>query len=358
MSIKYFACFIMLASCGLTFLNDYSCVALAEEASPPYPRFNLDLFDEAETRQLCRAIQENDIVEVKRLIASGVDVNTAGAAGVTPLVWAFGQQNLTAFELLLNNGASPNIRLTNSVRENDPPIGGFFTKGNPLIHYAANGRFTIEYLKLMLKHGADPDLVGRNGLSAIGSAIFYPWTPDKLERVKMIAAAGADLDLVYKSYSNTALAVAIQDDRFDIALLLLELGADPTISYNNGHGNYAVKVEWRIISKFEIYSEQAQKDLLQLKKQLQTAGLDFEASARELRLKSYQFNPEIQLLPEEEENLEELEQELAKTIEKRRLEIIARIEKRTGKKYEPNKKTNPPIEGSRVVRPTLSVGPP
>ena len=358
MSIKYFACFIMLASCGLTFLNDFSCVALSEEATPPSPRFNLDLFEEGGTRQLCRAIQEKDIVEAKRLIASGVDVNTAGAAGVTPLIWAYGQENLDAFKILLENEADPNVRLTNSVRYNDPPVGGLFVKDDPLIYYASSQRFTIEYLKLMLKHGADPDLLSARHMPPIVSAIFYPWTPDKLERVKMIAAAGADLDLVYKSYSNTALAVAIQDDRFDIALLLLELGADPTISYNNGHGNYAVKVEWRIISKFEIYSEQAQKDLLQLKKQLQTAGLDFEASARELRLKSYQFNPEIQLLPEEEENLEELEQELAKTIEKRRLEIIARIEKRTGKKYEPNKKTNPPIEGSRVVRPTLSVGPP
>ncbi|WP_339612398.1 ankyrin repeat domain-containing protein [uncultured Rubinisphaera sp.] len=337
MSLKYFACFIMLASCGLTFLNDYSCVALAEEASPPYPRFNLDLFDEAETRQLCRAIQENDIVEVKRLIASGVDVNTAGAAGVTPLVWAFGQQNLTAFELLLNNGASPNIRLTNSVRENDPPIGGFFTKGNPLIHYAANGRFTIEYLKLMLKHGADPDLLSARHMPPIVSAIFYPWTPDKLERVKMIAAAGADLDLVYKSYSNTALAVAINDDRFDIALLLLDLGADPNLSFSNGRGNYAAVVTWKIGKLFDQYTDETQQQLMELKKRLQKAGLDLENAAQEVRLTCYEYDVEFPLLPEEKENLEELMRDLDEIIEGRRLEIIARIEKRTGEKYEPNR---------------------
>jgi hypothetical protein len=50
-------------------------------------------FDDPKVQQLCRSIRSNKLDEMHRLIAAGVNVNTQGDGGITPLVWALAQTN-------------------------------------------------------------------------------------------------------------------------------------------------------------------------------------------------------------------------------------------------------------------------
>ncbi|MBB3209868.1 hypothetical protein FHS27_005713 [Rhodopirellula rubra] len=67
-----------------------------------------DFFNDSAVIELCDAIEANDVAKMKQLIAEGVDVNAVGDGGVTPLLWAFVDNQPERFQLLLEHGADPN----------------------------------------------------------------------------------------------------------------------------------------------------------------------------------------------------------------------------------------------------------
>ncbi len=74
-----------------------------------------DFFEQSEVIELCQAISENNFQDVERLI-DVVDINTQGANGITPLFWAYFAGNVRAFDLLLEAGANPDLKLTSMVK--------------------------------------------------------------------------------------------------------------------------------------------------------------------------------------------------------------------------------------------------
>ncbi|MFA4133137.1 MULTISPECIES: ankyrin repeat domain-containing protein [unclassified Brevibacillus] len=89
------------------------------------------------------------------------------------------------------------------------------------IHAAAmNGH--LEMAKLLLEHGANPNLLDGN-YSAITSAI------DNYNFIALLLKYGADPDLNYQNHRSPLMRV-VQDDRVDIAKLLLDHGANPNLS--------------------------------------------------------------------------------------------------------------------------------
>ena len=70
-----------------------------------------DFFDTANELTICEAMSSSDMGKVTKLLQSGVELNTPGKLGVTVLHWAFFEDNLLAYELLLKNGASPDRKL-------------------------------------------------------------------------------------------------------------------------------------------------------------------------------------------------------------------------------------------------------
>ncbi len=108
-----------------------------------HQKFNLravDFFDDEQIVELCEAIEDNDLKEMKRLIGTGADINTIGKGGVTPLFWAFPDNKLERFVLLLNNGADPNIRLTSNL-----DLPKVFRSGDTVMHLAARSQFRISF---------------------------------------------------------------------------------------------------------------------------------------------------------------------------------------------------------------------
>ncbi len=64
-----------------------------------YPQDNFSL--------LPRAVLENDIEEVQRLVQSGVDINAGSASCRSPIICAYLTRNYPMMEYLLDRGAHP-----------------------------------------------------------------------------------------------------------------------------------------------------------------------------------------------------------------------------------------------------------
>jgi ankyrin repeat protein len=133
---------------------------------------------------------------VKLLVEAGADVNAKTYQDETPLMWAAVEGHADVIAALVAAGADPNrqTRLTTiSDRKNsDHPTGGF----TPLMFAARNGHEAA--VRALVAGGADTALTNGDGV--------------------------------------TAMAIAVVNDRFDLAKVLLDLGADA----NDGSLYFAV----------------------------------------------------------------------------------------------------------------------
>ena len=159
-----------------------------------------------------KEIRKNKVDKVKEYIDNGLDLNSKGAYGKTPLYWASFGGHKDIVELLLSNGADPDIKDEYDI--------------TPLYLASRNGRKDI--VELLLKHGADLNIKDEYGITPLHLA------SDKVYKdiVELLLKYGADPN-VENNGGNTPLYVASFDGHKDIVELLLKHGADPNIK-NNG----------------------------------------------------------------------------------------------------------------------------
>lgn len=224
----------IIQRCGYLLLACSSLCCGAEDISPEaaakfYERAEWkaeDYFDDPLVLELCSAIEANDLEVMRRLIEEGVDVNAKGKGNVTPLLWAYPANQLDRFKLLLEHGADPNVQLT----ENMPKVKGFFSKhhlvikGDSVTWMAMQTRFD-SYLELVIEHGADVNQIHpRWKNTLLDSAVGW----NKFEAVKLLVKNGANLD--WKTPEGSTIVMGpIQNGKYEMTLLLLELGADYSI---------------------------------------------------------------------------------------------------------------------------------
>jgi hypothetical protein len=103
---------------------------------------------------LHRAANEGDLATVKRLIASGANVNARDERGSTPLHYAANQYHAEVIEFLLENGAQVNAQQDG---------------GTTALHHAVVAKGP-EIARILLEHGADPNIRAGNGLTALDMA--------------------------------------------------------------------------------------------------------------------------------------------------------------------------------------------
>jgi ankyrin repeat protein len=152
--------------------------------------------------KLLKVVSNKDANEAKRLIDSGINVNTIGKDGATPLIWMLGQQDLQAVKLLLEVGADPNQYQPNGV-------------GPPVWLSAGGGR--KEALQLLLNHGGNPNLVyGTN------SPLMMAINNSHMSCAELLLQSGADIN--YSNGPLSALSAAIFSMQFDDVLWVLNHG--------------------------------------------------------------------------------------------------------------------------------------
>ena len=145
---------------------------------------------------------------VKLLLARGASVNSQEKwKGQSALMWAAGEGQTAAIQVLLETGADVGARSN----------GGF----TPLLFAVRNGH--LEAARLLLASGADPN--------------------DKV--LNTPSGAAANQDRYGRRPANTdpptsALGIAVINAYYDLALLLLEKGADPNIADPRGSVLHAI----------------------------------------------------------------------------------------------------------------------
>lgn len=102
------------------------------------------------------AIERGDLELLKKCLATGLSPNSRHEAKYL-LQYAIDKEDTRAVELLLNVGASPNIR---------------YTDGKSALHIVA-GRGLTDIAQLLVAKGADPLAKTRNGATPLHEAVWY-----------------------------------------------------------------------------------------------------------------------------------------------------------------------------------------
>ncbi len=174
-------------------------------------------FSDARVIRLAEAAGDGNISEITKLIAAGVDVNAVGRGTFTPLLYALLCQNKDGFACLLSHGANPNTELSDTLDD-------LLTKGNSVMSLSAKLEESW-YLKQVLQHGGDPNLVNATrSQTPILAAMFSSRT----QNVKLLIASGANLNWQDR-HGATPLILAAETNEYELAFAMAQAGADPNI---------------------------------------------------------------------------------------------------------------------------------
>ncbi len=199
-----------------------------------------DYFEDAKVVALCKAIEDDNVPEMERLIAAGANANAVGKDGMTPLLWAFPDRRVARFECLLKHGADPNVVIQSDfntkARPFHPyPIGGsaFWDKGchaGQSVTLLAARSPMIEYLQLVMQHGGDAKAIdAKTGEAALDIVLDRFLSTTVVERVQLLVAKGAEVNRYCEYHGGYPAMEAVNNERYDAALVLLKAGADPAL---------------------------------------------------------------------------------------------------------------------------------
>ena len=128
-------------------------------------------------------------------------INIPNECGWTPLYRTVIAGDIASTNLLLNNGADPNVKCT---------MGE-----TPLFQAVDMEKF--DQVKILLKNGANPNIANDDGLTPLHNAV----TKKDIAIVKILLKYGADPNKKTKFYQQTPLHLAIKNNADPMILLLL-----------------------------------------------------------------------------------------------------------------------------------------
>jgi len=189
------------------------------------------------SQTLVQAVKNNDIARVEELLNTGMDVNKLYPVLVpvwtgykivykTLLTIACGKflyhgDNIDMIKLLINYGAD--------VDKN----GRDLLSHPPLIECTYYGR--KDAFELLLKNGANPNI--HNKLDHNDAPLHYYVDKNEYEMIELLLKYDAEPN-IQNNWGNTPLHSCVIQGRYEIAKLLLKYGANPDIKNNNGDTPY------------------------------------------------------------------------------------------------------------------------
>jgi hypothetical protein len=181
-----------------------------------------DYFTDPQVIALCQAIEASDLVEMERLVKAGADVNTQGKDKMTPLLWAFPDNQIHRFKWLLEHGADPNV-----VVEGEFNTRQSISRGDSVTQMACKSSFP-GYFEAVFDNGGDPNLRHSGPLGFSRTPLFTVITGSagsNMEKVQRLIALGADMNAL--ASGGTAVMKAVTwGGQYDTAITLLNAGAD------------------------------------------------------------------------------------------------------------------------------------
>ncbi len=195
-----------------------------------------EVFPNQKARQLADAAANGDTKKISRLLAAGINVNTTGKYGITPLWWSLIVYTETAdprfapsgivydeandsrcyrgFAYLLKEGANPNIQVT-----------GLYDN----VMYSAADASDPRFLAAAIKAGGDVNLKGVRGTPIFGAIGANG------DNVRLLVTKGANLNILDTKELGEPpmMAAAALGDYNDVYYFLIH-GADPSIKCSSG----------------------------------------------------------------------------------------------------------------------------
>jgi len=233
-----------------------------------------------------KAVKAGDLAAVRKLIAARADVNAASGDGSTPLLWAVHSSNLEMVKVLITAGARPDVPnnygvtpLLDASRTGDAEMMDVLVKAGadpkrshpegetPLMAASRSGSIAavrlllqrgvdvnatdtfqkqtalmwssaeghLDVVDALLKAGSNPNLKAhvtsitkrQNADHPTGGFTALMWAARNghEEVVRRLVQGGADVNSK-NGDGASATMVALYNDRFDMAALLVELGSD------------------------------------------------------------------------------------------------------------------------------------
>jgi hypothetical protein len=185
-----------------------------------------DYFDDAGVIELCRAIEKNNLTAMQRLIDDGVNVNAKGKGNMTPLLWAYPDNKLERFELLLKHGADPNV-----IIESDFNTRGGMGPGDSVTHFACKSSFP-GYFEAVFNHGGNPNLINPGKGNFDDSPLLLTIKfggANKSEKIRTLLKMGAEINYMNDAGKTPVRQAVTWGGQYDLALTLLDAGADPRV---------------------------------------------------------------------------------------------------------------------------------
>lgn len=256
-----------------------------------YLGWDVRRFQTTKAWELAKAIEDNDLQEIKhQVIDLKVPIDTKDRKKLfTPLMYAVFNNDIQSVKVLLELGADPNI-----------PTDSISDKGdNSVIIASRYSDISIEILKLLLKYGSNPNSTecGRNydmdgdwipaRSSALSCAVSIS---GGIEKVKILVEAGANVNNYDGDFQDAPLMDALLLDRMNIALYLLEHGADYNYKFrscapSSGGGSRDVDILYRLRQCIYPLDSQEYKDKLKVIKFLKDRGVDYRKSLVDVETK-------------------------------------------------------------------------
>ncbi|HEX4133793.1 MAG TPA: ankyrin repeat domain-containing protein [Bryobacteraceae bacterium] len=154
--------------------------------------------------QFYSAIRENNLTQLKVLLAQEGSANVAGDRGITPLMYAAEIGSAEAMRMLIDHGADVNAQ------------NAF---GSTSLMWSVQDPVKT---RLLLDHGAQVNTVARSGRTAL---IVAGFTNPSAEVVKLLLSKGAKVDIMDTRHVTPLNAATFGNDTATVRLLL-EAGAD------------------------------------------------------------------------------------------------------------------------------------
>lgn len=213
------------------------------------------LFQNTPAWKLAQAIEKEDTVKIRRLIKKNTTLLNfqEPTYGQSVVHWAVGKDCYYATRVLLDLGADPNQKAYDST--------------TAFIKACSKSYDEMGFLQLLLAYGGDVNTIA-NTKSALNCTPLIAAATTKLERVKILVNAGADIDCYCSNNNQSAVYEAAILAKIDILYyLIIEKGADysrPVMKRIDGTTLYIVDfvedMNLRLISEEKI---KLQKELLE-----------------------------------------------------------------------------------------------
>ena len=187
-----------------------------------YSTLHRRYFKDKNAQKLCLYARHGKIDKIKQLLKDGVDINTQGKEGATPLTWLMifsfaTEKTLRGFKYLLENGADPLIIFKKVNEYNAFQIACMLKNTKYLEIILDTYKPTKKELNMTTEYSDNPPL---------GVAVYH----NRFEQFKMLIDYGADVNW---SDSNNSNLLNDKGYKWKYAYHLLKAGAD-----------------WRSVSKF------------------------------------------------------------------------------------------------------------